>query len=188
MAKKVLVILGSPRRKGNSAILAAQITKGAKSAQAKVETIYLQEKSIAPCKACFTCQKKGSKGCAIKDDMQEIYPKLLEADAWVIASPVYWFTMSAQTKIFMDRCFGLPAYQSDPFKGKRIAIAMTYGGEDPFDSGCVNALRTFQDAFGYVEANIVGMVYGSAMDAGQIKLNEKVMQEALELGKKLAAA
>ena len=86
MAKKVLVILGSPRRKGNSAILAAQITKGAKSAQAKVETIYLQEKSIAPCKACFTCQKKGSKGCAIKDDMQEIYPKLLEADAWVIAS------------------------------------------------------------------------------------------------------
>ena len=188
MAKKVLVILGSPRRKGNSAILAEQITKGAKSAQAKVETIYLQEKSIAPCKACFTCQKKGSKGCAIKDDMQEIYPKLLEADAWVIASPVYWFNMSAQIKIFMDRCFALPAYRSDPFKGKRIAIAMTYGDEDPFASGCVNALRTFQDAFGYVEANIVGMVYGSAMDAGQIKLNEKVMQEALELGKKLAAA
>jgi hypothetical protein len=79
----------------------------------------------------------------------------------------------------------LPAYRSEPFKGKRIAVAMTYGGEDPFDSGCINALRTFQDAFGYIEADLVGMVYGSAMDAGQIRSNEKVLQEAFELGKKL---
>jgi multimeric flavodoxin WrbA len=187
MAKKILVLLGSPRKKGNSAILADQITKGARSARAKVETIYLHGKTIAPCKACFACQKKNSKGCSIKDDMQDIYLKLLEADAWVIASPVYWFTMSAQTKIFMDRCFALPAYQKDPFIGKRIAIAMTYGGEDPFDSGCVNALRTFQDAFGYIESQIVGMVYGSAMDAGDIRSNQKVMDEAFDLGKKLAS-
>jgi multimeric flavodoxin WrbA len=92
MAKKVLVLLGSPRRKGNSAILADQISRGAKSAKAKVETIYLHGKKIAPCKACFACQKKGSKGCSIPDDMQDIYLKLIEADAWVIASPVYWFT------------------------------------------------------------------------------------------------
>lgn len=58
MAKKVLVILGSPRRKGNSAILADQIIKGAKPAKAKVETIYLQGNNIAPCKTCFACQKK----------------------------------------------------------------------------------------------------------------------------------
>jgi multimeric flavodoxin WrbA len=95
--------------------------------------------------------------------------------------------MSAQTKIFMDRCFALPAYQADPFLGKKIAIAMAYGGEDPFDSGCVNALRTFQDSFGYIEAKLVGMVYGSAMEAGQIRSNEKVMQEAFNLGKKLVA-
>jgi len=64
---------------------------------------------------------------------------------------------------------------------------MTYGGEDPFVSGCVNALRTFQDAFNYTESKIIGMVYGSAMDAGQIRSNEKVMQEAFDLGKKLVA-
>jgi multimeric flavodoxin WrbA len=187
MAKKVLVLLGSPRRKGNSAILADQISRGAKSARAKVETIYLHGRDIAPCKACFTCQKKGSTGCSIRDDMQAIYLKLIEADAWVIASPVYWFTMSAQTKIFMDRCFGLPAYHKDPFRGKRIAIAMTYGDKDPFASGCVNALRTFQDGYGYTESKIVGMVYGSAMDAGQIRSNEAVMQEAFELGRQLVA-
>jgi multimeric flavodoxin WrbA len=88
MAKNVLVMLGSPRRKGNSAILADQITKGAKSVKTKVETIYLHGRTIAPCKACLACKKKNSKGCSIKDDMQEIYLKLIEADAWVIASPV----------------------------------------------------------------------------------------------------
>ena len=185
MAKKVLVILGSPRKKGNSAILADQITRGAKSEKAKVETIYLQGRDISPCKACFACQKKGATGCSIQDDMQDIYLKLIDADAWVIASPVYWFTVSSQTKIFMDRCFGLPAYNQDAFRDKKIAIAMTYGDEDPFTSGCVNALRTFQDAYKYTGSNIVGMVYGSAMDAGQIRSNEKVMQEAFDLGRKL---
>jgi multimeric flavodoxin WrbA len=89
MVKKVIVLLGSPRRKGNSAMLADQITKGAKSAKGKVELVYLQGMNIAPCKACFTCQKKNSKGCSIQDDMQELYPKLIKAEAWVIASPIY---------------------------------------------------------------------------------------------------
>ncbi|MCX5826353.1 MAG: flavodoxin family protein [Deltaproteobacteria bacterium] len=183
--KKVIVLLGSPRKKGNSAILADRIAKGAKAAGAKVETIFLHGLKIAPCNACYACQKEKSKGCAIKDEMQDIYPKLLAADAWVIASPVYWFTMSAQTKLFMDRCFALLAYGQDAFAGKRIAIAMSYGDADPFASGCVNALRTFQDAFRYTGAKIVGMVYGSALGAGESRANESLMKAAVELGKKL---
>lgn len=185
--KKVLVLLGSPRKKGNTAILAGEIARGAASKGAKVETVYLHGLKISPCQGCMACQKKNAKRCAIDDDMQALYPKLLAADAWVIASPVYWFTMTAQTKLWMDRCFALPAYGKDPFRGKRIAVAMAYGGEDPFDSGAVNALRAFQDAYAYVEADLVGMVYGSAMDAGKIKANEKVMKEARALGMKLAA-
>ena len=183
--KQVLVILGSPRKEGNSSTLAARISQGAKFAGAKVETLFLQDLKISPCRGCDTCQKHDSKGCANKDDMQEIYPKLIKADAWVIASPVYWFTMSAQTKIFMDRCYALPAYAKNPFMGKRIAIAMSYGDADPIKSGCVNALRTFQDAFRYTRSKIVGMVYGSAMTAGEIADNEALMQEAEELGKLL---
>jgi multimeric flavodoxin WrbA len=185
--KKVLVILGSPRRRGNSSTLAARISRGAKSAGAEVETLFLQNLKISPCRACDTCQKHDSKGCAIKDDMQKIYPKLIRADAWVIASPVYWFTMSAQTKIFMDRCLALPAYAKNPFAGKRIAIAMSYGDVDPVRSGCVNALRTFQDAFRYTRSKIIGMVYGSAMKAGEIENNEALMREAEELGKLLVS-
>jgi multimeric flavodoxin WrbA len=185
--KQVLVILGSPRRKGNSSTLAARISRGAKSAGAEVETVFLQALDINPCRGCDTCQKDDSKGCAIEDDMQRIYPKLIRSDAWVIASPVYWFNMSAQTKIFMDRCYALTAYAKNPFAGKRIAIAMSYGDVDPVRSGCVNALRTFQDAFRYTGSKIVGMVYGSAMKAGEIADNKALMQEAEELGKRLVS-
>jgi len=187
VTKQVLVILGSPRKKGNSSALADRISRGAKSAGAEVETLFLQDLKISPCRGCDTCQTHDSKGCATKDDMQKIYPKLIRANAWVIASPVYWFTMSAQTKIFMDRCYALPAYAKNPFAGKRIAIAMSYGDIDAVKSGCVNALRTFQDAFRYTRSKIVGMVYGSAMKAGEIVNNEALMREAEELGKLLVS-
>jgi len=185
--KKVLVLLGSPRREGNSAILAEKISKGAMLAGGEVETVFLHELNIAPCKSCYACQRPKSIGCSIDDDMQQIYHEMLSADAWVIATPVYWFNMSAQTKLWMDRCFALPAYKENPFSGKRVAIAMSYGGDDPFDSGCVNALRAFQDAFGSVGSKIVGMVYGSAMDAGDIKADEELMEKAEALGKQLVS-
>jgi multimeric flavodoxin WrbA len=186
--KHALVILGSPRKNGNSAALAARIARGAESVGAHVETIFLQDLDISPCRGCDTCKEPGSTGCAIDDDMQEIYPKLIGADAWVIASPVYWFTMSAQTKMFMDRCYGLTAYAENPFAGKRIGIAMSYGDADAVRSGCVNAIRTFQDAFRYTGSKIVGMVYGSAMKAGDIENNAALMREAEELGKRLVAS
>ena len=171
----VLVLLGSPRRRGNSALLAAQIAGGAKRSGATIGTVFLHALRIQPCRGCWKCRKPGSMGCAIQDDMQPLYRQMAAADAWVIASPVYWFTMSAQTKLWMDRCLALPAYGNDPFAGTRIAIALTYGGQDPFDSGCVNALRTFQDAYRYTGSTLVGMVYGSAMAAGAIRKDRAVM-------------
>jgi multimeric flavodoxin WrbA len=185
-AAKILTLQGSPRKNGNSIALAEQIVKGAESVGAAVEKIYLHGKDISPCQACYACQRPDSKGCAIDDEMQPIYKKLIDADCWIIASPVYWFTMSAQTKLFMDRCFALLAYKKDAFAEKRIAIAMSYGDTDPFNSGCVNALRTFQDAFRYVGANIVGMVYGSSEKPGEIKSHQPLMDQAEALGKKLA--
>lgn len=183
---KVLVIHGSPRKKGNSAILGGEIAAGAQAAGAQVETVYLHGLDISPCQSCYACQKPDSKGCAIDDDMQGIYPKLVDSQAWVIASPVYWFNMSAQTKIFMDRCFALTAYDKKAFLRKKIGVAMTYGDADPFVSGCVNALRCFGDAFNYVGAKLVGSVYGSANDVGEITANEDLLKAARELGEKLA--
>lgn len=186
---KVLVLLGSPRKKGNTTTLARQIQKGAESAGAEVEMAYLNSLKIRPCQACYTCQKPDSSGCAVDDDMQSLYPKLLAAEAWVIASPVYWFSMSAQTKIFMDRCFALYREGTkETLVGKRIAIAMSYEDVDPFTSGCVNALRTFQDTYNYIGAEMVGMVYGRANEPGEIAKNSALMSETEALGRTLVSA
>ncbi len=181
---KVLVLLGSPRKKGNSAALAREIAAGAESAGAAVESLFIQEMNIKACQACWSCQKPDSTGCVIKDDMQEIFPKLIAADSWVIATPVHWFNMSTQTKLWLDRCFALSKYGDNPFK-KKIAIAIAYGDADPYASGAVNAIRSFQDSFQYVGAKIVGMVYGSALEKGDMEKNETTLIAARKLGEKL---
>ena len=187
----VLIVKGSPRENGNSAALADQVAAGAEAAGAKVETCYLHAMDIQPCDACDFCQDAADTGCVIDDDMQALYPKVREADALVYASPVYWFTISAQMKLFMDRCYALGGdedYASEhALAGKRIGIILTYGGDDPFDSGAINAIRTFQDIFDYVPAEIVGIVYGYASDPGEIKSNHALMQKAFKLGEKLGS-
>jgi multimeric flavodoxin WrbA len=186
--KRVVVVLGSPRKNGNSTILAQNVISGAKSLGAKVDSFYLHGMDIQPCDACEVCQKgEGDNDCIIADDMQDIYPKLLKANAIVIASPIYWFNLSAQVKLFMDRCYALGTSDGYKLKGKNIGIVLTYGDSDPFNSGAVNAIRTFQDSFGYVGANIVGMVYGSASKVGEIRNNHDLMNKAYELGKQLCA-
>jgi multimeric flavodoxin WrbA len=187
MEKKVMVAIGSPRKKGNSATLAKQLAAGAMAVGARVETFFLHHMNIKPCTACDACRKKKDVDCIIQDDMQILYPKLREAEAIVIASPIYWFTVSGQTKVFMDRWYGLGGDEGYELAGKKFGIVLTYADADPFVSGAVNALRTFQDAFNYIGAEIVGMVYGSASKAGDIRKNEAVMQEAFELGKKIAS-
>ena len=72
--------------------------------------------------------------------------------------------------------------------GKKFAIVLAYADADPFTSGAVNALRTFQDAFNFIGAELVGAVYGSAWKAGEIKKNKAVMEAAYELGRKIAGA
>lgn len=183
--KKVVIIKGSPREQGNSAILADQVAQGARAAGAGVESFYLHGMDINPCDACDGCRAEGFPGCIVDDDMQDIHSAILDADAIVIASPVYWFTVSAQTKMFMDRCYALVDSDGYHLKGKTMGIVMTYGDSDPFDSGAVNAFRTFQDAYRYVGAEIGGYVYGSADAAGEIRDNEEVMARAYALGQRL---
>jgi multimeric flavodoxin WrbA len=187
MQSKVLIAIGSPRKRGNSATLAAQVAAGARAAGADVQMVYLHDLDIHACRACEACHKEPDARCAIDDDMQSLYPVLREADAVVIASPIYWFTLSAQTKLFVDRWYALEGSGGNALRGKRFGIVLTYGDSDPFNSGAVNALRTFQDALGYIGAEIAGTVYGSASKAGEIAENRSLMDKAYHLGEQLAA-
>jgi multimeric flavodoxin WrbA len=181
----VLVLTGSPRPRGNSTILALEVARGAQEAGATVEVAHLARLKINPCHACDACHKQGAPGCVQQDDMQALYSKLRQADALVLSGPVYWFTMGAYTKLFMDRLYAFGAEEYRPLRGKRIGIVLTYADADAFGSGAVNALRAFQDAFAYIQAPIAGMVHASARKAGEITGNAQAMQDALELGRKL---
>ncbi len=100
MSKQIVILKGSPRERGNSNVLADRVANGAKESGAQVESFYLHGMDIRPCDGCDFCRDAGI--CAVNDDMQMLYPKLLAADAVVLASPIYWFTVCAQTKVFMD--------------------------------------------------------------------------------------
>jgi multimeric flavodoxin WrbA len=186
---KILVLLGSPRKYGNSTTLAKQLMKGVETGGGKIDPYYIHELDIKPCAGCDACRQKGADNCKLhQDDMLELYPKLREADGIVFASPVYWFSVSAQTKLVIDRTYALLG--PDGYKalaGKRAAVLLTYEASDPFAAGAVNAIRMFQDIFAYVGMDIVGMVYGSAHKPGEIKTNHAVMEKAFQLGKKLIA-
>lgn len=188
MAKNILVVIGSPRKKGNCAALAGEVVKGARAEGARVQTVFLQGLDLRPCTACDACRRKLRSDCVIDDDMKRrVLPALKAADAIVIASPIYWFTVSAQTKIFMDRWYALGGDDGySALKGKKFGVVLAYADADPFSSGAVNALRTFQDAFRYLHAELVGAVYGSAWKAGEIRANQAVMKAADDLGRSLA--
>lgn len=177
--------MGSPRKNGNSSILAKQVADGVKASSGEAELIFLQDLKIAPCSACDACLKNKDKKCTINDDMQQLYPKIKNADAIVFASPVYWFNISAQLKLFIDRSYAIQENGKYAFSDKEVAIILTYGDVDVFKSGGINALRSFEDIFNFVNAKIIGMIYGSAEKLGDIQKNKQLLEEAFELGKTL---
>ena len=102
---RVLGIAGSPRRGGNTDLLLAEVMKGAASWGAEVKTIVLSQLNIAPCQHCDACLETGR--CQVKDDMQMVYDELERADRIVLASPVHFMGVTAQTKAMIDRCQAL---------------------------------------------------------------------------------
>ncbi len=184
MSKKILILKGSPRERGNSAALAAQVEAGARECGAQVERVYLHGLEIRPCDGCDLCIETGQ-WCAIEDDMQGLYPKFLEADALVLASPVYWFTYSAQLKLCIDRWYGLFNQQRDFLRGKPVGLVLTYGDTDLYTSGGINAIHSFESMFRFLEAPIAGIVYGTASDPGDAGKNQALMDQAYRLGKRL---
>jgi len=99
---KILGVLGSPRIGGTATFCLDRALAGAKDAGAEVEKIILCQKKIS---GCFDCQKCNETGvCAVKDDMPEIHPKILEADGILHSVPVYFWAMTAQMKAYLDRC------------------------------------------------------------------------------------
>lgn len=100
---KILGVVCSPRKNGNTEILVNEALDAALQAGAETDIFLVSGKNLAPCDACGTCAKTGT--CHIRDDMDELYPKLLAADGIIMGTPSYFLNVSAQCKIVMDRTF-----------------------------------------------------------------------------------
>ena len=184
--KRVLIVKTSPRKRGNSTLLAEQVAAGARAAGAEVDSITVQGMDIQPCTACEACKDTEEGDCILDDDMQALYPKIRQADVIVVATPVYFFTMSAQAKLFIDRCYALiQTARGNLLTGKKFAFVLAYGDTDLFTSGGINAIRAFQDMCRYLEAEVVGFVYGTASEEGEIQSQSDLLEEAYRLGQKL---
>jgi len=184
---KVLGILGSPRVGGNSDILLDQALTGAKEAGAVVEKIVLSRKKIAGCLDCGKCNEEGI--CVIKDDMQKIQKKMLEADAIIHSVPLYFWAMTAQMKAYLDRwCAFFDAnwewqkVYAPRMKGKKIGLITVCGDPNPSTSDPI--VLSFKNTCEFTGLNLYGVVKASASKKGEIEGNEKLKREAYTLGKK----
>ena len=126
---KVLGIMGSPRKKGNTDLLLDEALRGARSEGAEVEKLTVIDLKIAPCGEFYGCLRDGK--CIIDDDMQLVYPKLLEAEGIVLASPIFFYGLTSQVKALIDRCQALWVRKHvlkqvplRPTKGKGIFISV----------------------------------------------------------------
>ena len=185
---KVLGIMGSPRMKGNTDLLLDEALKGAASQQAEVEKILVDKLQIAPCKEYYGCLKNGK--CVIKDDMDDIYDKLLGADAVIIASPMFFYTVSAQLMLLISRCQALWARKYvlknmdiPEKKGAFIAVGATRG-EKLFDGPKLTIKYFFQA----INAAYIDELLIRGVDKkGEIKDHPTALSDAYTLGKNLAA-
>lgn len=187
---KILGIFGSPRRGGNTDILLEEVLKGAEAEGAEVERLHLTDFTITPCKECHGCDKAGE--CVILDDMQKIYPKLLEADAIILASPIFFYSISAWAKALVDRCQALWSRKylvKDPSLGKegkrRKGFFISVGGtkgQRVFEG----AILTAKYFFNVFNAEYVGELVFQGIDAkGDILKHPEALQQAFEVGRKL---
>ena len=173
--KNILIISSSPRKKGNSQILCEQFQKGAETKGHNVNLVRLMDLNIGFCRACDACMKNDG-NCILKDDMTDVLKLFQKSDVLVLATPVYFYGISAQMKTFIDRTY--PIWQH---LGKKEVYYIVAAG-----LGTDIIERSLGDITGFVEHleeyKIAGKLYApNLMEPGAVKELD-VYQEAYDMG------
>ena len=178
MSKKVLIISASPRKGGNSDLLCDQFLLGAKEAGHSVEKVFLRERKINYCLGCGVCNN--THVCVQKDDMKGLLDKMVDADVIVLATPVYFYTMDAQLKTFIDRC--VPRHTEISNKEIYFIVAAADTNKDNL-APAIEGLRGFtRDCLDGTKEKGIIYVTG-AWQVGEIK-TLPAYKKAYEMGKK----
>ena len=146
----ILILQGSPRANGNTAWMAEEYRKAAEAKGHSVTVVNVAKKKINGCLACEYCHTKGEGQCVQKDDMQEIYPLLQEAEALVLAAPIYYFTLSSQLQTAIHRFYAI----WKPQKVKKTALLLSSHSPNVYD-GAVAEYKGIITFCGYEDAGIV---------------------------------
>ncbi len=176
---KVLGVVCSPRKNGNTEIMMEVALAGASGLGAETELWTTAGKDLRPCDACKSCVEKGGK-CHIDDDMQELYPKVLAADGIIFGSPSYFDSVSAQAKIVIDRlyCLYLMFALVNKVAGV-INVASTSGHE--------GAYTPFRHFIKFAHMFPAEQAYGFALDKGEVRKDKYAMRASEELGEQIVA-
>lgn len=172
---KVLGILCSPRKRGNTEILLKESLKGAQERGAETEILFVPPMRISPCDGCGRCRKKGK--CRIKDNMQIVYEKILESEGIIFGAPVYFWSMCAQAKIVMDRLYAFrhPYLQLANKVGGVIVVASSHGH--------LSVIHNFNQFFISNHMLAADWVFGFAREKGAIVKNKHALRTSYELGR-----
>ncbi|GAE85417.1 flavodoxin family protein [Bacteroides reticulotermitis] len=179
MIKKLLVISASPRKGGNSDYLSDLFIYGAEEAGHQVEKVFLREKDINYCTACYSCKKHAGR-CAIKDDVPAIIDSMIDADVVVLSTPVYFYCMNAQLKTIIDRS----VMKWTEIKNKDFYLIATAAEED--DHAMEGTIKSYQ---GFLECltNVrdAGHILGKGVyDVGEI-MEKPIVEGAFLLGRNI---
>ncbi len=174
--KHVLILEGSPRRKGNSCILSNEFARGAEEAGHAVEIVNVAHKDIGGCLGCNSCYRNNGT-CVQDDDVAEIREKMLNADVIVLASPIYFYSMSGQLKLLIDRTYAF--YQG--LVGTSFYFIITCAAPDEsFASTMQASLEGFTCCV--PDSSVDGIVIGSnTNDPGDVR-GMPAMEEAYKMG------
>ena len=185
---KALILIGSPRKKGSTAILAAEAERGLREQGVETESVFLNDLQIRGCQACYWCKRNDIAACAVKDDMQHIHQLVQESDGVIVASPLYFAGVTAQTKIWLDRMFPYMSMNLVPKlpKTKRVSFIFTQNQPDArlFQSG----IASFMYAVGLSGMTVTDHLIAYDLDAGtKPPVTEKTefMDAAYRIGKNL---
>lgn len=187
---KVLGIAGSPRRGGNTDRLLGEVMRGAASRGAKVKTIILNNLTIAPCQHCDGCLETGR--CKVEDDMQMVHSELRQADRLVLASPIYFMGVTAQTKTMIDRCQALWVRKyllklplSGSSRRERQGLFISVAGRSKANQ-FEPALATVKSLFRALDITYAGeLLFPGADDKGAIAKYPDALRQAFLAGQKL---
>ncbi len=182
MSKKIVTLNGSPRKKGNTSALVKSFTQGAESAGNSVAEFFLNDMNIHGCRGCFGGHSSRECPCVQKDDMDQIYPAVKEADVVVLASPLYYWNISGQIRTAFDRLFALEEGDGNLLRGHDRASALLMAAEG---NGFEDVLRYYDHLMEHLRWKNLGHVLaGGNMDAGDIAGKTEI-QQAYELGKSI---